>query len=137
MEILSKPNPVYTEEARSLRLEGEVLLEVIFAANGQLHVNRVVRGMGHGLDEAAISAANKMRFKPAQHLQSTHRLHGDCTCGFPVGLLGTINREDLSHAYLEMDRHGFLADPVQREDSRRRAGFVLRTGAAAQAISGG
>jgi hypothetical protein len=26
----------------------------------------VVRGMGHGLDEAAIAAANKIRFKPAQ-----------------------------------------------------------------------
>jgi TonB family protein len=37
----------------------------VFGANGQLHVNRVVRGMGHGLDEAAIEAANKMRFKPA------------------------------------------------------------------------
>ena len=67
VEIISKPNPVYTEEARQLRLQGEVLLEVLFGANGQLHVNRVVRGMGHGLDEAAISAANKMRFKPAQH----------------------------------------------------------------------
>ncbi len=41
-------------------------MEVIFGANGQLHVNRVVRGMGHGLDEAAVAAANKMRFKPAQ-----------------------------------------------------------------------
>jgi len=29
-------------------------------------VNRVVRGLGHGLDEAAVSAANKIRFKPAQ-----------------------------------------------------------------------
>ena len=67
VEIISKPNPVYTEEARSLRLQGEVLLEVLFGANGQLHVNRVVRGLGHGLDEAAITAANKMRFKPAQH----------------------------------------------------------------------
>ncbi len=67
VEIISKPNPVYTEEARRLHLQGEVLLEVSFGANGQLHVNRVVRGMGHGLDEAAISAANKMRFKPAQH----------------------------------------------------------------------
>lgn len=67
VEILAKPNPVYTEEARNLRLQGEVLLEVMFGANGQLHVNRVVRGMGHGLDEAAIAAANKMRFKPAQH----------------------------------------------------------------------
>jgi TonB family protein len=43
-----------------------VLLEVMFGANGQLHVNRVVRGLGHGLDEAAVTAASQMRFKPAQ-----------------------------------------------------------------------
>ena len=67
VEIVSKPKPVYTEEARKLNLEGEVLLEVMFGANGQLHVNRVVRGLGHGLDEAAIAAANKIKFKPAQH----------------------------------------------------------------------
>jgi TonB family protein len=65
VEITFKPNPVYTEEARALKLEGEVLLEVSFSANGALHVNRVVRGLGHGLDEAAITAANKIRFKPA------------------------------------------------------------------------
>ena len=65
VEITYKPNPVYTDEARSLKLEGEVLLEVSFSANGTLHVNRVVRGLGHGLDEAAIAAANKIRFKPA------------------------------------------------------------------------
>jgi TonB family protein len=60
-------------------LEGEVLLEVQFAATGQLHVNRVVRGLGHGLDEAAIAAANKMRFKPAmrsgQAIDSTAIVH--------------------------------------------------------------
>ncbi len=66
VEILFKPNPTYTQEARQLRLEGEVSLEVSFGARGQLHVNRVVRGLGHGLDEAAIAAANRMRFKPAQ-----------------------------------------------------------------------
>ena len=66
VEITFKPSPVYTDQARQLRLEGEVLLEVSFGANGQLHVNRVVRGLGHGLDETAVSAANKMRFKPAQ-----------------------------------------------------------------------
>jgi TonB family protein len=65
VEITYKPNPVYTQEARDLKLEGEVLLEVSFSANGSLHVNRVVRGLGHGLDEAAIAAANKIRFKPA------------------------------------------------------------------------
>ncbi len=79
VEITFKPNPVYTEEARGLKLEGEVLLEVTFLANGTLHVNRVVRGLGHGLDEAAVAAANKMRFKPAmrsgQAMDSTAVVH--------------------------------------------------------------
>jgi TonB family protein len=79
VEIIFKPNPVYTDEARQLKLEGEVLLEVMFGANGQLHVNRVVRGLGHGLDEAAVTAANKMRFRPAlrngQAMDSTATVH--------------------------------------------------------------
>jgi TonB family protein len=66
VEILSKPKPVYTEEARRLELQGEVLVQVLFAANGQAHVLRVVRGLGHGLDEAAVNAAGQVRFKPAQ-----------------------------------------------------------------------
>jgi len=42
-------------------------------------VNRVVRGLGHGLDEAAAAAANKMHFKPAlrngQAVDSTAIVH--------------------------------------------------------------
>jgi len=64
-EILSKPAPVYTEEARSKKIEGEVLLEVVFTATGTIHVVRVVHGLGHGLDEAAVRAAEQIRFKPA------------------------------------------------------------------------
>ena len=79
VEITFKPQPAYTDEARGLKLEGEVLLEVSFSANGTLHVNRVVRGLGHGLDETAIAAANKMRFKPAlrmgQPVDSTAIVH--------------------------------------------------------------
>ena len=79
VEITFKPKPVYTAEARSLKLEGEVLLEVLFSADGTLHVNRVVSGLGHGLDEAAIAAANNMRFKPAlrmgQAVDSTAIVH--------------------------------------------------------------
>jgi len=78
-EIISKPLPVYTEEARKLRVEGEVLLEVIFEASGQVRVLRVVRGLGHGLDEAAVRAAEQIRFKPAlrdgQPADSTAVLH--------------------------------------------------------------
>ncbi|HVP52589.1 MAG TPA: energy transducer TonB [Terriglobales bacterium] len=65
VEIISKPNPIYTQEARDLKLEGEVLLQVVFAATGQLRVVRVERGLGHGLDEAAVRAAQQIRYKPA------------------------------------------------------------------------
>ena len=79
VEITYKPSPIYTDEARHLKLEGEVLLEVMFSANGQLRVNRVVRALGHGLDEAAVAAANRMRFKPAlrdgQPVDSTAVVH--------------------------------------------------------------
>jgi len=65
VEILDKPNPVYSEEARRRRIEGEILVSVIFRAGGQVEVQGVRRGLGFGLDEAAVRAAQRIRFKPA------------------------------------------------------------------------
>jgi TonB family protein len=66
VEIVFKPTPEYTDEARSVRIEGTVSLELEFTAAGDVRVLRVVRGLGHGLDEAAQRAALRIRFKPAQ-----------------------------------------------------------------------
>jgi len=66
VEIVFKPTPEYTDEARSARIEGTVSLELEFTAAGDVRVLRVVRGLGHGLDEAARLAALRIRFKPAQ-----------------------------------------------------------------------
>ena len=66
VEVTFKPTPSYSEEARKLRIEGEVTLEVEFSASGRVRVLRVVRGLGHGLDEAAMRAAEQIKFKPAQ-----------------------------------------------------------------------
>jgi len=66
VEIVYKPKPAYTQEARQMHLEGEVLVRVTFGATGDLHVQEVVRGLGHGLDEAALRAARQIRFRPAQ-----------------------------------------------------------------------
>jgi TonB family protein len=64
--ILAKPKPVYSAEALKMNIEGEVLLDVIFpASGGEVHVNRVVKGLGHGLDEAAVRAAEQIKYKPA------------------------------------------------------------------------
>ena len=66
VEILFKPRPAYTEAARQRRLEGEVVLEVLFTASGDVRVLRVLRGLGEGLDENAVQAARQIRFHPAR-----------------------------------------------------------------------
>ncbi|MCB9383414.1 MAG: energy transducer TonB [Bryobacterales bacterium] len=66
IQILSKPKPVYTAEARQARIEGEVVLEARFGSDGAVTVLRVVRGLGYGLDEAAAAALRAMRFEPAK-----------------------------------------------------------------------
>jgi TonB family protein len=65
VEILFKPRPSYSAEARGMRLEGQVSMEVIFQASGAVKVVRIIKGLGHGLDEAAQQAALQVRFKPA------------------------------------------------------------------------
>jgi TonB family protein len=66
VEILSVPKPVYTEEGRAKKIEGDVLVQVLFAASGEVKVLHVVRGLGYGLDESAEAAARQIRFKPAE-----------------------------------------------------------------------
>lgn len=65
VEVLFKPTPKYTDEARAGRVQGEVVLHVEFGASGRVRVLRVVRGLGHGLDEMAARAAEQIKFKPA------------------------------------------------------------------------
>ena len=66
VEIMFKPRPDYTDEARKMRIEGEVLLRVLFASTGEAHVLETIRGLGFGLNENAIRSAEQIRFKPAQ-----------------------------------------------------------------------
>jgi TonB family protein len=66
VSILEKPKPEYTAEGRSLKLEGDVVIDVVFLSNGTMQINRVISGLGHGLDEAAVRAAQTIKFKPAK-----------------------------------------------------------------------
>jgi TonB family protein len=65
LEVLSKPQPEYTSEAKHLRVQGDVILRVTFTASGQVLVQGVVHGLGHGLDEEARRVAQQIRFRPA------------------------------------------------------------------------
>lgn len=64
-EVLYKPLPPYTEEARKARTEGVLVLSAIIRANGSVDGFKVVKGLGYGLDESAINTiATKWKFKP-------------------------------------------------------------------------
>jgi TonB family protein len=65
LEVISKPAVQYTNEAKQLKVQGDVILRVTFTAAGHVVVESVVHGLGHGLDEEARRVAEQIRFRPA------------------------------------------------------------------------
>ena len=61
-----RPEPEYSEEARKAKWQGAVLLELVVDANGVPQDIKVIRSLGLGLDQKAIEAVQKWRFKPGQ-----------------------------------------------------------------------
>lgn len=64
--IVSRPQPVYTEEARRNQVVGTVILRGVFGAEGQVRDLKVMRGLESGLTGKAIEAALAIRFFPAE-----------------------------------------------------------------------
>jgi len=63
--ITYTPKPAYTAEATALHLEGSASVSVRLNANGTVQVLGLTHGLGHGLDQSALAAAQGIRFKPA------------------------------------------------------------------------
>jgi protein TonB len=59
-----RPEPEYSEEARKAKWQGAVLLQLVVDENGVPQEIKVVRSLGLGLDQKAIEAVQKWRFKP-------------------------------------------------------------------------
>ncbi len=62
--VLFKVDPEYSEEARKAKYSGTVVLAVIVDAEGHARDIHVVKSLGMGLDEKAIEAVDKWKFKP-------------------------------------------------------------------------
>ncbi len=62
--LLFKLEPEYSEEARKARYQGSVLLSIVVGVDGLPHNIIVIRPLGLGLDEKAIEAVAKWRFRP-------------------------------------------------------------------------
>lgn len=62
---LYKVEPEYSEEARKAKFQGTVVLSIVVDASGNPGNFKVIRPLGLGLDEKAIEAVSKWRFRPA------------------------------------------------------------------------
>lgn len=60
-----KPEPEYSEEARKAKFQGVVLLRIVVDEQGRTRDIQIIRPLGLGLDEKAIEAVQKWRFRPS------------------------------------------------------------------------
>jgi protein TonB len=71
VEEALKPKPIertapqYSDEARAANVEGVVKVELSVNAAGEVVDARILTGLGHGLDQAALVAAKRWKFNPA------------------------------------------------------------------------
>jgi len=65
-KLVSKPTPgdVYTAEAKSAEVEGDIILVVTVDERGQVVAAKIVKGLGYGLDERAVQLALRHRYTP-------------------------------------------------------------------------
>ena len=64
-QLVHFARPAYTDEARQQEIEGAVTIQAEFDIDGRVKVLRIVKGLGHGLDENALAALKNWRFTPA------------------------------------------------------------------------
>jgi len=64
--LLQRVEPEYSEEARKAKFQGTVVLYCEVTERGVCENIRVIKALGLGLDEKAIEAVKKWRFRPGQ-----------------------------------------------------------------------
>jgi protein TonB len=64
-QVVFHPEPEFSEEARKAKLQGVVVLEIQVDQSGHARIIRVSQPLGLGLDEKAVEAVLRWRFRPA------------------------------------------------------------------------
>jgi TonB family protein len=82
--ITYKEQADYTQEARDKKVEGTVVLSVVFGADGNIKAIRVESGLPYGLTEEAIKAARAIRFEPAMKDGKPVSVRGNLEFGFSL-----------------------------------------------------
>jgi TonB family protein len=73
------PRPDYSEDAKKKKIQGDVWLEVLITLEGKVTDIKIIKSLGYGLDEMAVIAVKKWRFRPPTSPN-----------GMPIRILATI-----------------------------------------------
>lgn len=65
-QIIQRPEPRYTVEARAKQLKGQVVLDAVLCKSGQVTDIVVVEGQPYGMTENTVEAVRQIQFKPAE-----------------------------------------------------------------------
>ena len=63
-QVLYQVEPEYSEEARKAKFQGTVVLQLVVDVTGKAVEIKILRPLGLGLDQKAIEAVEKWKFKP-------------------------------------------------------------------------
>jgi len=66
--LLREVKALYTEDARTRGITGDVVLEIVIRSDGTVGDVKILRGLGFGLDERAVTAVRNWKFSPARRL---------------------------------------------------------------------
>jgi protein TonB len=66
--LLREVKAQYTEDARTRGITGDVFLEIVIRSDGTVGDVKILRGLGFGLDERAVTAVRNWKFSPARRL---------------------------------------------------------------------
>ena len=65
-KAIHAPDPGYSRQATKAKINGVVVLALVVGTDGRAHDISVVKPLGYGLDEEAVKAVKKWKFKPGQ-----------------------------------------------------------------------
>jgi TonB family protein len=65
-QIIHRPEPGSTEEARAKQLKGKVVLDAVLCKSGNVTDIIVVEGQPHGMTEKMIEAVKQVKFRAAE-----------------------------------------------------------------------
>jgi len=109
-QVLTHPAPVYTDDARRRGIQGNVIVQAYFDENGNITVLNVVKGLGYGLDENALSTLKAWRFSPALRDGLPVRAVAEIEVPFRLALthLRITAGEVLIYSPYESDSRGYV-----------------------------